>query len=92
MNSVEESRLSRPELVFPAVSSRVVQALLEVEEFFVLVQIPRRFVLIKPFRSKICQRGSRDIFDKVGRSLTSGQEICRADKSTSSKLYAEVIR
>lgn len=91
VNSVEESRFSRPELVFPTVGSGIVQAFLEVEEFFVLVQIPRGFVLVEPFRSKICQRGSRNIFDKVCRSLTSGQEVRRADESTSSELYAEVI-
>lgn len=86
MYSVEESRFPRSELVLPAVRSRVVQALLEVEEFLVFVQMPRRFVFIKSLRGKISQRGRRNVFDKVCGTLTSRQEIRRADEVTSSKL------
>lgn len=75
VHSVEESWFSGPELVFPAVGTGVVQALFQIEELFVLIQMFGRFVLVKTFCCEIGHGRRSSVLDEIGRPLSSRQEV-----------------
>ena len=86
MNSVEEPRLSRPELVLPTVSPRVEQPFVEVEELFVFVQVFGSFFSVQPFGCEVGERGRVDGLLDGGGTLGPGDKGRRGDEPTSGVL------
>ncbi len=59
VHSVEEPRFPRSVLVLPAISPRIRESFLQVEELFIFIQILGGFFFVKTFGGEIGKGGGR---------------------------------